>query len=159
MAGSADIGKLPVKKRAEYVHHALHGKTYEVKDVFKYILAGAVVGREIEHVTVGAKAVLDKLGVKAKHGKFKNAHYPGLVVEHVVPTEFLYKWITARKDELSVKDIEQVLLNCPVCLVTKDDDALLREAKLQKTMPKADFDCLEGDCFSRYRAAGLKRLF
>lgn len=159
MASSSDIYKIPVFERAVIINHMLHGPGSSVKDVFKFVLAGAVEEPMIFHMSEAAHELLRNNGVKFVHGQVKNAHYPNLIVEHVVPTEVLYKWLLANKNRLSINDIAAALRNCPIALITKEEDAILREKKLTKTMDDPNYDIISGKPFSRYDAAGIKIIY
>ena len=162
MATSRDIRKLSYEERAEMLLHMLNSPVSKSKDVVKFALGGAVETDEIRHVSVAAKKILDKNGFKSSNGRYKNKHYKkdkkdiGLIVEHVVPTEFLYRWILSKKNDLSLNMLTAVLKNCCICLITKEEHKMLDAAGLESTMPDARFNCMSDDCFSRYKAAGIK---
>jgi addiction module HigA family antidote len=81
--------------------------------------------------------------------------------EHVVPLARITKELEklADSDRTSLDDIEQCLIRyVHFATVTKDEDKLLRDANLDRSMP-AGFDIpgdpLYGDIFARYRHVGI----
>lgn len=75
--------------------------------------------------------------------------------EHVVPRKVIGNLIIKSyetKNLMSFDKFSNVAGMAVICLVTKDEDKLLRDNKLSKSMP-ADWD--EKDVWARYKKAGI----
>lgn len=83
-------------------------------------------------------------------------HYDDLIAEHVVPVSVLNQLIV----ELPVSgkhEIAEVLRKYVIrAVVTKEEDYLLKEAGLQKSMPEGWGDTDRANPFARYEAVGIR---
>lgn len=76
-----------------------------------------------------------------------------LVHEHTVPRMFLTDYIL--KNNFNVKEIHLLLENfCRAVIVTKDEDAILKKFKLNKTMP-LDWNWETGSPYARYASSNI----
>ena len=157
MAWSPKMAALDWRQKAINVHYLLHGPFIDIKDAFVFVLGGAVVTPVTNNMSEEAWKLWSKNCPKdiTSVGP-KIVHRSGTIIEHVVPVDVLYKWLIKSKERLSILDIENALKLCPIAIISKDEDVLLRNAKLSKSMPDNDYDVLTGDPWSRYKVVGIK---
>lgn len=156
MASSIDTCKLSLDEKAELVHHMLHGPTSKVKDLFRFMLGGAVGSPTLRFMSEEAWKMWKQCWPKDVYADgCRGTHHKDSILEHVVPTVVLSSWLLDNRQQLSLDDIKVVLARCPVAVITKDEDNKLRIAGLARRMPRDDFNCMSDDPFLRYRAANI----
>lgn len=147
---------LDYRSKAILVHHMLFGPTADVKDLFKHTLGNVTRSMTVDFMSEASYNIWkDQYPKDMLVGKAKFKHHDGFIIEHVVPVEVLYNWLLENKQRLSVLDIEHALKNCPICIITKEEDKLLNSHNLRESMPDDKYDVLAGNPFSRYDAAGI----
>ncbi len=85
--------------------------------------------------------------------QISNGETRGLVLEHAVPVSYINQYVIACEDP-EVKDVEDIVLKWTIlAVITKEEDSVLSNLKLHKTMPE-DWD--GEDKLARYKAAGIE---
>lgn len=171
MASDCIISSFKTDKKAKHILFLLNGlMTGQVtKDTFKFALSGAMQKNEITAISEDAyrhlavtKFIDSKHPnkdysqyVKAGYVKTKaGMHFPGLISEHVVPTEILYTHLVDNYEKMSQIKIEKLLDFCNVALITKAEDKRLTAVGFGSKMPEK-WSFKIGAPFARYEEVGI----
>jgi len=128
-------------------------KNPAVKNILRFLV------REASNCTSDLPCYDNKLGskmtsVKAieRISKIKDGNYTGLVGDHVVPVSVINEKLIELKS-IDVDAIKRTISKFAVrAVITKEEDAILRESKYIKKMP----DEWNENIFARYEKAGIE---
>lgn len=138
----------------------------DTKDGIKYSLGGLYVRKVVTCVSHKAlkgilqwnpKVLIEENGVKGIDYKKLEVMKMGVTREHIIPVSELYSHLATcyRDGTLTEAYILEMMKTLEIALISKEEDQMLRDAHLNKSMPKGWWEKLDRDPLDRYRAAGL----
>ena len=155
-------------KTDEQIAHIVYSRfeNGDTKAGVKYSLGGLYIRHYVTFVSKKALKRIKKnhpeMIVKGKgvdNWKLYDLENMGVTREHMIPISVLYRHLEKlyKSDKLTEAYILRLIPKLQIALITKEEEAKLRQAHLSRSMPDSDdwWKSDERDSLERYRAAGL----
>lgn len=134
----------------------------DTKSSIKFTLGGLAVKPLCRNISEDAFTYLKEHmpHLIEKDGVIYGCYDSNLRIEHVIPTEIVYRHLEkmAENETLTEEYVENLIKNRLICaIITKEEDDCLTDAHLRSSMTvNGEWDFDHGDVFARYNTVGIQ---